>query len=300
MTEPTFNFASSHGLTAFTIGSAIMAISYCIGHYSFPAVKQRGWVLSLVASSVMTLGCLPRLYDLFINAGFDIRRISPESPYTQMLSGFFSAFLLMDLVLGVLFYRPYLDPLSGWVHHIAYLLLMGYLLNNGSCYGFILMCPLEFPTMLLSLGQINKKFRNDVFFGTAFFATRILYHGIMITQFYAYYPVRFFWKLTFLFYPMHLFWFYGFLRQQVRLAKKKNATGRKQEERIEKRNGLPEKHPAVIIQEYCKPKNDLVHPNVSLLETRIVEEGFRPRFRRHLSSMIRTLKGPTPQPISVH
>lgn len=39
----------------------------------------------------------------------------------------FMAFLILDLAYGYFYYPKYLEILTGWIHHLAYIVLVGYI-----------------------------------------------------------------------------------------------------------------------------------------------------------------------------
>lgn len=49
-------------------------------------------------------------------------------------------------VLGFFFYREAMDPLAGWVHHIAYLGFLSYLIHAGVSRMFVFFGVEEIPT----------------------------------------------------------------------------------------------------------------------------------------------------------
>jgi hypothetical protein len=131
-------------------------------------------------------------------------------PLTYVIATLFTSFLIVDLVIGTVFYPKRIDLLSGWTHHIVYIyILLDFLLSSvpGLLGPF---CLLEFPTFLLALGNLNSKWRRDFYFGILFFLTRIVYHGWFIFRYYQMlFGHRFFFYVA-LSFPLHCFWFYKF------------------------------------------------------------------------------------------
>jgi hypothetical protein len=89
---------------------------------------------------------------------------------------------------------------------------------------FIAAGIMEAPTLLMSIAQIQKKYRNDKLFGVTFFATRIMFH--------VYYIWHLGWGSTVfnntwifiypsLVLPLHVMWFKGWISQQMRIKTEK-------------------------------------------------------------------------------
>jgi hypothetical protein len=192
-----------------------------------PNPKQLSWLITVISSTTLTVSSTFFIYDLIQNP-FDLTRFSTSNTFSVILSSFFFTTLIWDLVLGVIFYPKYVDPITGWVHHIAYIFALLIITKLGFCKYYALMCPMEAPTVLLALGSINKKLRKDWLFGGVFFVTRIAYHLYSIVSWYVitgdWRPV----SIILAFFPMHVIWFRGFILQQIRIAKKKKTEAENQ------------------------------------------------------------------------
>lgn len=84
--------------------------------------------------------------------------------------------MVMDLLLGVLFYRPHVQLLTGWVHHVLYGALVIHLLRTNATVALVAVMVEELPTGIMALGQVEPRRRSDLAFGVAFAATRIIFH----------------------------------------------------------------------------------------------------------------------------
>lgn len=108
----------------------------------------------------------------------------------------------------VRYYPDQIQLLSGWVHHTLYLALMAWALSSHFTCGFCLFLPMEFPTWILAVGSIYPERRSDLLFGASFFATRILYHAMLLQRLLrirdAPVPV---WVPTLLAFALHCYWF---------------------------------------------------------------------------------------------
>ncbi|KAI9291240.1 hypothetical protein K502DRAFT_297238 [Neoconidiobolus thromboides FSU 785] len=188
---------------------------------TFKDPKRLSWLFSLITSTILTIGSIPFIINL-INQYPDFTWLKTETFYSKFLCSYFLVALSLDLLFGVVYYLPFLNILTGWIHHTSYIVLLLILINKKLTTYYSLMCLMEFPTLILSLGSIWKPLRNDLLFGTCFFLTRILYHNIMIFTFYYHLDFMFpVYTLLFIL-PLHLHWFHGFILQQKRMRAKLN------------------------------------------------------------------------------
>ncbi|KAI7866308.1 uncharacterized protein EV154DRAFT_488575 [Mucor mucedo] len=180
--------------------------------------KERAYVCTLLSSSITSTCSLPLVYELLSNGG-DLSALLVYRTWTVVATTFFMTFLIMDLCIGVFFYKNKIDMLTGWIHHLTYLITLTWAIHHQYSAVFIMMCVLEIPTFVLALGSVRSHLRRDYVFAGTFLLTRILFHA---------YAISCAWKLnpfgpvvnalTF-FFPVHCFWFYGFIKQQIRLMK---------------------------------------------------------------------------------
>ncbi|KAI9481258.1 MAG: hypothetical protein EXX96DRAFT_566026 [Benjaminiella poitrasii] len=190
--------------------------------------RERAYVCTLLSSSVTSLSSLPLVYQFLKNGGDfpEFMLAYQSSHWPVFVTTFFMTFLFLDLTMGSYFYANKIELLTGWIHHITYLLTLIWAIHQGYCAIFIMMCSLELPTFLLALGSVRSKFRRDYLFATAFLLTRILFHAFTICRAWiaansnpgAYQSILI--ALS-SFFPVHCYWFFGFIKQQVRLANKK-------------------------------------------------------------------------------
>jgi hypothetical protein len=98
----------------------------------FPSVRQRAWLLTGVASGLMTCASVPFVLDY---AGFHFGSIQGEREETKgwgvgmvqprveaavAVNRVFQAYLAADMLIGALCYRSQIGFLTGWVHHVVY------------------------------------------------------------------------------------------------------------------------------------------------------------------------------------
>ncbi|KAG0322412.1 hypothetical protein BG000_002926 [Podila horticola] len=140
-----------------------------------------------------------------------LRNFPQESDVAVAYSAYFVSYLICDLVLGVIHYRAYLDPLSGWFHHLGYLgVVSNATLQRNVSTLFAIGTPIE------AAGHIFPHLRNDILFATSFFLARIVYPIIMLPELYLNVEARLCWKVAVLALLVHIHWFHKFVQQQVR------------------------------------------------------------------------------------
>lgn len=139
--------------------------------------RALAWVVTLVASVVETAAGVYAVATVLLPSGYDHAMLYVDRPWCRALLVFFFTSLLLDLVLGLAFYRSHLHPLTGWVHHVVYMLFVATLLRTRASLALTCVMIEELPTALLGAGQIFPALRHDLAFGVSFFLTRLLYHG---------------------------------------------------------------------------------------------------------------------------
>jgi hypothetical protein len=84
--------------------------------------------------------------------------------------------LLMDLFVGIIEYRQKLDLLSGWVHHICYVIFLSIIYQYGWSNSFASCLICEVPTLAIAFGNIcvNRRLSNKLI-AIVFFLTRIVW-----------------------------------------------------------------------------------------------------------------------------
>ncbi|KAG0353892.1 hypothetical protein BC939DRAFT_505259 [Gamsiella multidivaricata] len=197
--------------------------------------SRRGlsWVLTLFSSIVLFTGTFTLSSNMEWNppggSGSDgnldgrwntllsLRQFPNESNLATMYSAYFVSYLICDLVLGMVYYRAYLDPLSGWAHHLGYLAVVSNatLQKNVSTL-FAMGTPIEVSTIFLASGHIFPMLRSDLLFATSFFLSRILYPIVLLPELYLNVESRLCWKVALMALAVHVHWFRKFVQQQIR------------------------------------------------------------------------------------
>lgn len=176
--------------------------------------RQRAYVLTLLSSAIMTLSSVPLVWEILTTPnGF--QQLLPTTDgndywWTIAATTFFMTFLVTDLAVGSIFYRSKIQVLTGWIHHIAYVGLLIWVIRNHYTPVFVAMCLLEAPTLMLALGSVFKSLRRDYVFAALFVPTRIVFHGYMIAD--VSFRKPFYWGICIalcITFALHCYWFYG-------------------------------------------------------------------------------------------
>ncbi|GAN08967.1 conserved hypothetical protein [Mucor ambiguus] len=209
--------------------------------------RERAYVCTLLSSSITSTCSIPLVYTLLTNGG-DLAEILAYRTWTVIATTFFMTFLITDLVVGSIFYSSKIELLTGWIHHITYLGTLTWAIHNQYTAVFIMMCSLELPTFILALGSVRSQLRRDYVFASTFLVTRILFHAYAIKCAWVMKPYGPVVTALSAFFPVHCFWFYGFIKQQIRLAakRKQEALASKQAQRKRSKQASQHIQPSVI------------------------------------------------------
>ena len=181
------------------------------------ARRARSWLLTTTASAGTTL---PGLYFGYRVFRTGLGPLGREDPYAMdyglsvLTVLFFFVFLVLDLVVGSLFYREHLTLVNGWIHHTVYMCILTWILYNNHSASFAAFMFAEMPTFLMSLGQLSSRLRSDLLFGLSYLVTRVLYHGALMTAFLLRWNTG--WTLTVAIFGIHVHWFRAWVLSQKR------------------------------------------------------------------------------------
>ncbi|KAF9127797.1 hypothetical protein BGW39_005616 [Mortierella sp. 14UC] len=146
-----------------------------------------------------------------------MHRFPRESGLATAYCAYFVSYLICDLGLGMLYYRDFVDPLSGWAHHLFYLGIMSRATAQGNISTLFAMgTPIEVSTVFLATGHIFPTLRSDVAFATSFFLARIVYPIALLPELILNVESRLCWKVGVMALLVHVYWFYKFVQQQLR------------------------------------------------------------------------------------
>jgi hypothetical protein len=175
--------------------------------------KAHSHILALVYSIIIT-SLTPYSYYLLYNNYWDSSQINKyivEFVYSISISYFGS-----DIITGMQYYPDILlneNIVTFALHHTAYIgiFVYGKYFNRYHLYLFGL--PYEIPTILLSLGYINPRYRNNNLFGILFFVFRILHNLYLLYRTYMVYNDLFIFSIfTFV---LHCHWFINFTKKYI-------------------------------------------------------------------------------------
>ncbi|KAG0072851.1 hypothetical protein BGZ89_002438 [Linnemannia elongata] len=125
-----------------------------------------------------------------------MHRFPRESGLATGYCAYFVSYLICDLVLGCVYYRDFVDPLSGWAHHLFYLGVMSRATAQGNISTLFAMgTPIEVSTIFLATGHIFPTLRSDVVFATSFFLARIVYPIALLPELVLNVESRLCWKV---------------------------------------------------------------------------------------------------------
>ena len=146
--------------------------------------RKRAWILTFFSAFALVIQCFDFLRrkkvfpNLFLSPdiSIDILYLSYLSPNEGKIAVlFFAAHCMLDLIVGVFDYAENLGLTSGYIHHTAFLLFLPLTLYSHIEGAFLLLSLNEIPTLILSLGQIFRSFRQDILFGISFLLIRVIY-----------------------------------------------------------------------------------------------------------------------------
>ncbi|TFK47417.1 hypothetical protein OE88DRAFT_1608767, partial [Heliocybe sulcata] len=177
--------------------------------------KQRSWLLTTVASAVVTLASLPFVWDYLRSRG-DVAQVRSSPHLAYMTNRIFQGYLIADISMGLIYYREQVGLLTGWVHHSLYIFVVELAIRRSWAHIFCFCGIMELPTFILSIASLNPALRSNVTFAVSFFATRIVLHVVLIVSYLLPYnrvnatqgsfiPAA----LLSLIFPMHAVWFAG-------------------------------------------------------------------------------------------
>lgn len=202
--------------------------------------RKRSWVITTFSAFCSSIISVPFVFDLFW-CNLDWTKVTPHHELiSNPLSMFFLAYLVSDLLTGLLCYRKHVNMSSGWVHHTIYAMCTVYWVHENFSHAFATALIMEIPTWVMGLGALNPRLRSYWAFTISFLITRIVLHLVLLystilpTGRYvnkdhpSYVPIMFF-VITF---PMHAIWAYKSVRGLRRRMRKLKA---EEEARLEAR-----------------------------------------------------------------
>lgn len=177
--------------------------------------RQRAHIMAIKSSITLSILSVFVNIKYFSNGEFDNNNTVLHLGILNLMAYFF-----MDCVVGRKEYNKYLLSLSGYIHHIIYIIVSIVCIKLNIILPYMLFLIEEIPTLILSLGKFNNNLRSDNLFGMMFFVTRIVYHIFLITITYKYHiiiPI-----VGTLALGVHIYWFKNWLNKYYINRKKTN------------------------------------------------------------------------------
>lgn len=223
-----------------TIFSIFLTFVSLFGYFYYgPNTRSFGWLITLINSFVMSVIAIVyfslRLYQypslFLLDKNIPLALFQSRDNISGICSVWFGLCNFFDLLVGTFFYRKYVDPLSGYVHHSVFIWLMflsnsknGFFLQSNDYFSAVLVlgCLIEIPTFLLALGSVFPKLRTDIGFGITFFIFRLCYHGYMGYYCYVLGGETILVTVFALTTLLHTFWFSSWIKNFEKYRYKKN------------------------------------------------------------------------------
>ncbi|KAJ7176972.1 hypothetical protein C8R46DRAFT_1246218 [Mycena filopes] len=214
----------------------------------FATPRQRAWILTTLASAVMTIASLPFVADYLFRAGGGVAQVQLRQGAAAAVNRFFQAYLAADMIVGALYYRSQIGFLTGWVHHAVYLCITETAIRFTWAHIFCFGACMELPTLLLGLGTLRPRLRSDALFALTFLATRILLHLVLLAAYARDPATRVPAGVLGAVFPLHAMWFSGCVKGFVRRWRAQRASSSASASRASTSASSPEstttkKHP---------------------------------------------------------
>jgi hypothetical protein len=209
-------------LASLLFSTILLGFFFTSKHY-VPEQKRRAWLISLINSFVMMvlgiifLAAKIPIFDGMFTWGAESAAIFHEqtSNFTALTCLWFAIANILDLILGLVYYRKQLGLLTAYIHHSVFIWIMlacttgnGIFTEMRPFSGTFAVCLIEeLPTFLLALGSVFPSCRSDYGFGLTFFSFRILYHSYFMSFAFKSWvdpPILILFVCTF---SLHFFWF---------------------------------------------------------------------------------------------
>lgn len=148
------------------------------------SIKQKAYILTFFSSICLFLmSCVSNYYLFKYDFNMIMYRFKPNTTneiVSVLSTSLFTSFLIMDNILGYLYYHEYMMSLSGYFHHTFFILANCVVYYSDGYKLLNLFLIDELPTIIFALGNINENYRSNIIFGGFMFFTRIVYHGLLV------------------------------------------------------------------------------------------------------------------------
>ncbi|KXS16188.1 hypothetical protein M427DRAFT_134612 [Gonapodya prolifera JEL478] len=196
--------------------------------------RKTSWILTVLSSLVMTVAGLVG----FVGWTFyrwDMARwpIVGASRFSLWIAIYFLTYMWCDIAIGVMYYRSQITLLAGYIHHALFTYIFSFAVYHGLVACILPFCLLELPTLIMAIGQLDKRFRRDYLFGGTYFGTRVALHAALCWSMAVELDVGMtVWPLPAVVLPLHLYWFSRWVEQQKRLRAKRKRQAKEARERV--------------------------------------------------------------------
>jgi hypothetical protein len=221
-----FYFDATDGLT-FLAMILVVSASFFTARAIWPTnIKRQAWAINLLCSFTLSVFGTSSFINVHIKNLWTNEFIYADDRMSRAIMIFFLAVNTMDLVLGAIFYREHLHPLTTICHHIYFICVLFGMLGVHRTTGMILTFIMEIPTFVLTVGTIWPEYRSDLWFAITFFIFRLGVHMYMIYRLVILSPEGIIWRFCAGVLPLHMYWGYRLIvtYYQKYFGSKKNQT----------------------------------------------------------------------------
>ena len=141
--------------------------------------KRKSWILTLLSSTGTSISGICSFLILLVY-GWEDSLVRSGNIFTELSIIFFMAYLLMDMLIGKLFYPDYITLKTGMAHHTAFLFIAYTVLSNNVSFVLTLCFVEEVPIVFLTASFLNKSYRKDLLYGSLYFLTRVVFHSYLV------------------------------------------------------------------------------------------------------------------------
>ncbi|KAJ3341681.1 hypothetical protein HDU93_004315 [Gonapodya sp. JEL0774] len=185
--------------------------------------RKTSWILTTLSSAVMTMAGLLGFFGWALH-GWDMARwpLIGTTRISLWIAIYFLTYMWCDIAIGLVYYRSQITFLAGYVHHTLFTLIFLFAIYHGLVACILPFCLLELPTLVMALGQLDKRYRRDLVFGGTYFGTRVAMHAALCASIAGELEVGIMvWPLPSIVLPLHIYWFHKWVKQQQRLRTKR-------------------------------------------------------------------------------
>lgn len=155
--------------------------------------QQRGNILGFKTAVIMSL---ITIYTRFNKD--DVSKVN------VLAMSYFTGYLLADLYFGMLDYHSLMCNLSGYVHHVGYVLVNLVVCLTGNIETYLSFFVEEITSIVRNIGYIDKRYRMNHLFGGLFFLLRIVLHLYLVMK---YRDNKLIFRTGMVVWILHCYWF---------------------------------------------------------------------------------------------